>query len=327
MPLIADWLIHCADPLGPRSKPPRRMLAPASLGEFVDQAEAHGVLATAMRHYPAFAPDAPLTAAGADGVRRLRADAAFALMLRREAETLMADASGLPATIVKGPVFATGIYPEASLRCFTDIDILAAPQAISALGDILDRRGYRLAERSPPHDPREWKWLHRDNERLMVELQTDLIHAASLNGALSLPYAIIADAPHSAASLLLVALVHGAAHQFERLQQIVDICQAARAIAWPAEQRRFEAMVDRANARFVAVTGLRLAASVLNEPRCAGIARALGPVRYGNLARMLIDRTVVMATMNNSRMRHAWRRQAYRELIKRQRRAAIKTTD
>ncbi|MDO8400508.1 MAG: nucleotidyltransferase family protein [Bradyrhizobium sp.] len=282
----------------------------------IEQADAHGVLGALLQNFPLFATDAAFAPGRNAAQHRHRANAAFSLMLTREADVLMACVRDLAAAIVKGPVFARTIYPKASLRCFTDIDILIAPEALPRMDEALADRGFRMAESNPASGPREWKWLHRDNDRVMVEVQTDLIHADSLHNVMSLPFSVIADGPDGPAASLLVALVHGGGHQYERLQHVVDICQAARALQGDAEERRFEDLVQAANARFVAVAGLALAHRIFREPRCREIARALGPVPHQRLAGLLLDQTVVMSTMDARRASHGWRRQAFRWLIK-----------
>jgi len=238
-------------------------------------------------------------------------------MLTREADDLVACAGDLPAAIVKGPVFARALYPERSLRNFGDIDVLIAPGAIQRFNALLSDRGFFLGEASPANAPKEWKWIHRNNEQLMIEVQTDLVHAESLRRVVSLPYELIAAAPEAPATLLLIALVHGGAHHFERLQHVVDICQSARALTAPEEESRFEDLVETANARFVAAAGLALAGRIFREPRCTGIARELGSVRYTYLAGLLLGKSSVMSTMDKKRARHGWRRQAFRWLMKR----------
>ncbi len=312
MSLLDDWIVHCADPIGPRATPPPWLLPPQHIDRLVEQAEAHGVLGAVLQNFPAFASEPAFAVSRKAARDRNRANAAFSLLLRREAEILMADVGDQPAAVVKGPVFARWLYPEPSLRCFTDIDILAAPEALPRISEALADHGYILVE----SHPREFKWLHRDNDRVMVEVQTDLVHADSLHQVLSLPYQTVAAAPEAAEALLLIALVHGAGHQYERLQHVVDVCQAARALKEAAEERRFEDLVKATNARFVAVVGLLLAGRILGERRCAEFADALGSTRYVAIARLLLDRTVIMSTMDDRRSRWGWRRQAFRWLIR-----------
>jgi hypothetical protein len=260
--------------------------------------------------------EAPFVAARADAQRRHRAGAAFSLMLSREADAIAARLAGLPATIVKGPLFARSIYPKATLRCFSDIDVLVAPVALDQAGQVLSDRGFELRECSPIGDPQEWKWLHRKNRALMVELQTNLVHAGSLRRIMTLPYDALAPAPHSPASLLLVALIHGGGHHYQRLQHIVDICQAARNLEGTSEERRFERLVRKTNSQFVAVAGLKLAAKIFRERRCREIARAIGPVRFETISSLLLGPRLVMSTTSANRRRHSWRRSVFRWLMK-----------
>ena len=316
MSYLDNWIVHCADPFGSIARQPAGRLLPECVDELIEQADAHGVLGALLQNFPSFATD-PAFATGLKAAqRRHRENAAFSLMLTREAGVLMASVRDVAAAVVKGPVFARTIYPKTSLRCFTDIDVLIEPAALARMDEALADLGFRMAESNPASGPREWKWLHRDNERVMVEVQTDLIHAYHLRDVMSLPFSVIADKPDGPAALLLVALVHGGGHQYERLQHVVDICQAARALQGDGEERRFEALIQAANARFVAVVGLGLAHRIFREPRCREIARALGPVRHQRLAGVLLDQAVVMSTMDARRARYGWRRQAFRWLIK-----------
>jgi len=223
-------------------------------------------------------------------------------------------------------VFARRLYPDRRLRQFTDIDFLVETAAVPKLGNLLVEQGFRLAAESPAPDPQEWKWLHRDNPDLMIEVQCNLVHAASLRTALSITYADLAPAGLAAdaecpAALLVIAAIHGGCgHQYERLLHVVDICQAARGVTTPDDERQLEILVARTGARPAAVIGLDLAGRLLGEPRCFDLAKALGPVRYGRPARALMSRSVVTSTKAGTRWVHSWRRAAYREMLKRPRR-------
>jgi hypothetical protein len=183
----------------------------------------------------------------------------------------------------------------------------------------LSDRGFNLVEYYPIDDPREWKWLHRDNKALMIELQTDLVHARSLRNIMTLPYDVLASAPQSPAALLLVSLVHGGGHHYQRLQHVVDICQAARNLECASEQHRFERLIRKTNSQFVAIAGLNLAAKTFREPRCREIARAIGQVRFETLSGMLLGPRLVMSTTDKNRRLHSWRRSAFRWLMKKTR--------
>ena len=311
MSLLDAWIVHCADPLGSQSPPPSRKLAPGFAGQLVDQAEAHGVLGALLKNFPSFQQDSAFAAAREAARSRNRSNAAFSALLARETDALKPELKEVGAIVVKGATFARNLYPTTSLRCFTDIDILAPDDALSRLGEVLSDRGFYLAE----SHKREFKWLSRDNDRIMVEVQTDLVHPDSLHNAISLSSAAIASAPYSPAAFLIVALVHGAGHQYERLQHVVDIRQAAHNLP-PADEASLETLVQATNARLAAVSGLLLAGRLFGDARCRDIAREIGSTRLRELANFLLDRTVIMSTTDPRRAIFNWRRQAFRLLLR-----------
>jgi hypothetical protein len=318
---VGAWLLHCADPQGSRRQPPRRLLDPSGTGELVVQAEAHGVLPAVLRNFPPFSADGADPAfadAAADGRARYRTARAFVLMLCGEREALARGAAGLPMAVIKGPVFARTLYPEPELRTFTDIDILVPPVAEPQLAAQLMTCGYELADDATAPVRNEWKWVKRDNPTLMIEVHTDLVHAPSLRASLSLTYDDLAEDFETPAGCLMIAIVHGAfSHGFERLQHVVDVCQAARALATAEDEQRFEQLVERTGARYAAAVSLDLVGRMLAEPRCHEIAQALGPESSIRMARLLIDRSVLTTTKIRWRVIHSWRRQMFRELLKR----------
>lgn len=318
--IVAKWLVHCADPLGPQTAPPRRALSPAEAAELVTQAEAHGVLPAVLRHFQSFDGNDPAFAAvKADALARHRSALAYALMLRRHGEALAAAAAELPVAVIKGPVFAKLLYPAASFRPFTDIDVLVAADAVARVSALLAAHGFMLAEQAGEPDRREWKWVHRDNDAVMVEVQTDLVHAPSMSNALSLTYDDIRGIADTPAAQLIVAVIHSSAGApFDRLRHAVDICQGARMLITAEDERRFEDLVSRTGARLAAQTGLFLAGRLFAVPRCIEIANALGPPCYAGAARFLVSEAVVTSTMTPMRYWHSWRRQAFRKLLMRQ---------
>jgi len=314
---VGDWLVRCADPLGPRTAPPRRELSLEEARELVAQADKHGVLPAVLRHYPPFQDDAVLADVKADALTRHRSKLTYSLMLRAHGEAVMAAAAGLPVAMVKGPVFARTIYPSPGLRNFTDIDLLIAPEAEPQLARVLEEQGFKLAEYDRDPDRQEWKWLHRDNDALMIEVHTNLAHHPELRRAMSLTYGDLAGIAETPAALLTVALVHGALERYELLRQVVDVCQAARRVDTSEEEHRFEALVRQTGARFAAIAGLDLGYRLFGEPRCRELARGLGSTRYTALARVLLGRSAITSTMGGTRFLHSWRRQGFRVLLKR----------
>ncbi len=313
--ILGDWLLYCANPAPSPMRRPLPLPTAAAEEELLRQSDRHGVLPAFLRRFPfADAASATLESQARD---RNRSNQLVTALLRHHSDAVMAAAAGLAATVVKGPVFARAIYPHPSLRGFTDIDILAAPASVPKLAGILEAHGFELA-RSAADDARgEWKWLHCST-KIMIEVQTDLVHTAAMRKAVSLRYEDIADAPANSAALLLIALVHaGAAHQYDRLQLLVDICLAARALQAAEQERRFEQMTERTGARLVAVTGLELAGRLFQESRCLELASALKPARYSGISKRLLGKAVVASTMGERRALYSWRRQIVRELVKR----------
>lgn len=311
MSLLDDWIVYCSDPEGSRLSLPSPLPVDRT-GDLIEQAERHGVLGALLKNFTSLESDPAMASFHEMARGRNRANAAFSILLGHEADALVKRMRGLPAAVVKGPVFARKLYPVSSLRSFADIDILADEEAVPRLSELLVTHGFRLAERHRHED----KWVHHSNDRLMVEVQTDLVHAVSLHGAMSLTYQRIAAAPESPAAMLLVAVVHGGAHQYERLQHLVDICQAARKLQGDAEQRRFEEMVVASNACLVAGAGLSLAGQIFGEPRCLELANVFQQVRSLRTAELLLGQKTVLSTMDKRRMFYRWRRLAFRLMIR-----------
>lgn len=321
---VANWMVHLADPEGPRTLRPSGRLDEAASRALFLLAERHGVLPSIVKNSEFLADDSKLAAIRDTALERYHGALGFSLMLRRESRLVMAGiaAAGLPAVLVKGEVFARRLYPDHRLRRFTDVDVLVAPEAIPAVGSLLADLGYGLLEENPAGAPQEWKWCHRQHPELMIEVHRNLVHAGSLRARLSLTHADLVQEGGSAdaerpSALLAIAVIHGACHQYDRLLQLVDVCEAARNLTTADEERRFEALLSRSGARPAAITCVDLAGRLFDEPRCREVTRSLGTVKYERVARWLINRQVVASTMSPSRPLYSWRRAAYRYLLKR----------
>ena len=322
MRLIDDWLIYLADPLGPFRRAPRAALTTSSLRRLFLAAEMHGVLAAVVKNFAVANAGAADAAVLRQAEARHHAAVGFSLMLLQHGEAFMRLIGDLPAVMVKGPVFARRLYPERGLRSFTDIDILADADAIPALNAPFGELGFRVVEAQPSDDPQEWKWSHQARDEIIVEVHKNLVHAGSLRAAVSLAYRDIASddmpaAAERASTLLVVAGVHGATHNFERLLQVSDILQAARRLTTPADESHLQQLLDRTGARFVVAAGVDLAGRLFRDKRCAALAREFRPVRYVAGARLLMGSAVVTSSMDRRRHAHSWRRALFRELIKR----------
>src|SRR5262249_30403289 len=226
---------------------------PEAASVLVSQAELHGVIAAVLHNFSLFGNER-FAAVKAEALARHRSFLLYARVLRHHAETIMATVAGVPVVIVKGPVFARTLYPNANFRAYTDIDLLAAPEALPALASALRAADFVLGESPGAASRGEWKWLHRDNREIMIEVHTNLIHSPSLRPLLSLTYQDIAAGPESPAALLAIAVIHaGTGHRYDRLRQVVDICQAARNLRTAADEKLFECILARSGGRLAAV--------------------------------------------------------------------------
>jgi len=311
MSLLDKWIVHCADPVGSNTTPPHD-LSPHLADRLVQQAESHRVLGAVLQNFPGFRQGGHFAAHWEAARNRNRANVAFSLMLTHEADFLVKRLDGLRASVVKGPTFARKLYPSPTLRSFSDIDVLTHCDDQAKVENILKGLGYYLAEATE----HESKWLSEVNERVMVEVQTNLVHAESLRRGMSLSYESIAQSPESSASLLIIALVHGAGHQYEHLQHLVDICQAARLLQ-STDEAELDGLLATTNARFATVVGLLFAGRVFGEDRCSALAREIGSTGLHTLATSLLNSTVVMSTTDHRRAFYSWRRQAFRLLLRR----------
>ena len=312
---IAQWLLHCADPLGSQSMPPRVLLSPQQVRKLMHKADAHGVLPATLRHFPISIGDPRFEQAHLEANSRRVEALALSTMLRYHGGVILAAAESLPVTLVKGPVFADRMYPP-GLRPFGDIDLLAAPTALPQLASILRAQGFRRIEAGIDPTRLEDKWVHSDNEVLSIEVHTNLVHSARMREAFSLTYYDIEGNVDTPGTLLAIATMHGAMHYFAWLRHVVDICQAARAVTTSIEESRFELLADHTGTRLAGIIGLMLAYRLFDEVRCLEIARALGPTREFRFARLLIEGAVVSATMNGRFVYNAWRRFVFRELLR-----------
>jgi len=182
--VVSKVLVAAADPLHDGDLGPI-ILTPTLARDIVNQAADQGVLP--LLAYKAKQSISLKNVLGDEAQNELRVSATFSMMLRQHAHPLLEQMKDLPVALVKGETFARLLYPSPSLRPFTDIDMLVAPTAIGAACDVLAQNNYFLGEDPVASGRREWKWVHKTNPRIMVELHTNLVHAPSLHGAMRAP--------------------------------------------------------------------------------------------------------------------------------------------
>lgn len=223
----------------------------------------------------------------------------------------------LPAVIVKGPVFARALYRREGDRPFTDIDVLAHPDAIDRVAQLLTEAGFarnrkEFWDRSDTYQ--EQKWLLASNPNVMVELHGNLVHYPSLRRGVSFGFADYerarqqdGDCPFA---LFMTAVVHGSlGHKFHKLQLLVDVLQAFRRL--PADgMDRLADVAQKLSLRLEAALCLELVAQLFGEERAAEWARRIGPPRQAAIARALVSPQSVLEVEGSkaSRLRrHAFR--------------------
>ena len=104
-----------------------------------------------------------------------------------------------------------------------------------------------------------------------------------------------------------------------QLRQIVDVLQAARNLTAAADEERLEFLVQRTGARLATVAALDLANRMYGDRRCIEIRRSLQPAPYARIARAPISPKVAVNSQTSRRLQHRWRRQCFREALKRSR--------
>ena len=165
-------------------------------------------------------------------------------MLLAHHGTMVLDAfrsAGIDATIIKGPVCARRLYTITSDRSFTDIDILVAPHQVHQANAIIADLGFNGPDFDGPNaeDYSEFQWILSEDDVVMIEVHTNLVHSLGLRRALSFEYEDLLEAgdgdPEAPIPLLIVAALHAAvSHQFDRLQHGLDIIQAVRLLPQPS---------------------------------------------------------------------------------------------
>jgi hypothetical protein len=155
----------------------------------------------------------------------------------------------------------------------------------------------------------------------MIEVHGDLVHSPKLRAGLSVRLADVLEAGDGDAAaptaLLIVAAAHGAiGHQFDRLQHLVDILQAARGVAGAIDVARLRRVAQRSGVLFAVATGIALAGRMFNEPLCVELAERLDAGHTRNWRRLLVTPRVVATAQSRGRAAGSWRRKLYRQCLR-----------
>ncbi|CDX26482.1 conserved hypothetical protein [Mesorhizobium sp. ORS 3324] len=322
-PAEEKLLLDFADPEAPADQ--ARSLSASGLTALLANAEFHGALPIMLRKLREIGDaQLPQDPALLQKLSALRDQATIAtgqsMLLQYHGDRIMKVLAekGVPARIVKGPIFARKLYRHAADRPFTDIDILVDPARIVAANKVIAECGFILASgESQSHDLQEFKWLEKENSSLLVELHGNLVHDSGMRRRLSLGFRELqvidggeADTP---ASLLTIAIVHAAGgHKFHRLQLCVDVLQGVRALqSAEAEARLLEAArmtgIELELATVLNVTGL-----LFEEPRAIELANRIKPDLSIRLAKWLITGNMLLRVNSREKMRSRLSRDAFR---------------
>ena len=338
-PLSSDasaWLAALSDPLAQFDAPPRR-IARSDLAVVNEAATAHGTLPILARNLRQLAARGVHIINGQDAKQltevtckeldqRLVVLAGQNLLLLHHANRITSafKCAAMPAQVIKGPVFARRLYQHPHDRNYTDIDILVDPDSIATTGEILSGLGYVQAEgpNRGGSENGEYKWLAPDNDIVLIEIQTNLIHSPNLGTGIRFNHADLIEAGNGdaedATALLLLAAIHGAAgHQFERLQPAIDVLQAARGVAGPIDRNRLVRMARATGSLAALQSALDLAAGLFHDPAACELANELSPAPWRRLRQCLVSPHVVLRAQSHNAGYDSWRRRVYREIIRR----------
>jgi hypothetical protein len=322
------WLIHFAVPRPGGALPPH-VLSARELGDLIAAAELHGVRPALLQGLSSMQPaEAGAAHAWQQVVEAARVRAVyqtgFEMLLAHHGERVLNAFRDqrLEGCVIKGAVFGRRLFSDPSLRTFTDIDVLVSARHRAAATDIMTQLGFELFQFADRigRDYHEDKWILPSQRDVMIEVHIDLVHSPKLRAAMSVRFEDVLEAgkgdPENATALLLVAGAHGAVgHQFDRLQHLADVHQAAEGAAGPIDAARLRQISERCGVLLGVVTALGLAHRAFGATSCREIARALSPSAYERLPGLLLTPRLVVQAQTARRLRGSWRRKLFRQLM------------
>ncbi|KRB26043.1 MULTISPECIES: nucleotidyltransferase family protein [Mesorhizobium] len=300
-------------------------LSAKSLSALLENAEFHGILPIMLRKLrergdARLPPDAGLR----DKLDDLRQKATIAtgqsMLLQYHGDRIMKEmaARGIPARIVKGPVFARKLYRNVSDRPFTDIDILVEPANLARANQVIAACGFELgSDEAKSYQLQEFKWLEKENSSLLVELHGDLVHDTGMRRRLSLGFrelgVIDGDATDTPAALLTIAIVHAAGgHKFHRLQLCVDVLQGVRALQSAESESRLLDAARMTGIELELAIVLNVTGQLFGEGRALDLAGRIKPDLSIRLAKRLITTNTLLRVNSREKIGSRLRRDAFR---------------
>ena len=291
-------------------------------------ARLHGVLPIVWRKFRTMTLPAAFKGGAFDAEMQRIGDsvtimAGQSLLLRHHGRSITAAfaEAGIPAAVVKGPIFAERLYKIAADRPFTDIDLLTSPEHLAKANAALPALGFipltkEIWDKSDSNQ--EYKWGRDDNSRILIELHGNLVHYVSFRRLLSYSYTDLLRAgdgdPNAPAALLMTAVIHAACgHKFHRLQFAVDILQATRALP-DADVAHLEKAAKSMGADLELAVSFNLAGRLFGEERALDLARRFSSGFTSSLSKRLISPEAIHNAMSTSGRSSHLRRKAFRGL-------------
>jgi hypothetical protein len=316
-------LVGLSDP--DRARPDTLSLDTSSLGLLLERAQFHGVFPILWRKLH----DHPVVEAmpGDDGQALIaRSQAIYdglagqCILLRlHEARVMEAlHAAQIPATVVKGPVFARLLYARKDDRSYTDIDVLIASDQIVAANEMIASLGFiqrKRAFRDHSEDYQEYKWILPDNDQVMIEAQANLVHYKNLRRKVPFGYAQLQQISDSDVEApvpqLIISVVHGAlGHKLHKLSLVVDILQAARRLT-NGDIPTLITAARELGLGLEVMALLRLAGQLFNDREILALADRM-PGRWAGLSDRLLTRNTILGAQGGEGWDSKLRRHAFR---------------
>ncbi len=279
--------------------------------QLMQLARAHGVDGIVWRKF-----GGSLGAAGDEEMLHRIGRAMLLNRLRHEIDAAFA-ASGVQASVVKGPVFAAKLYSVCGDRLYTDIDLMVEHGALETANAVMKELGYvREDGGQGPRRSLEYKFVHPDHRHVLIELHGDMVHYPLLRrraafGRDELLRAGEGDA-EAAGALLATAIVHATlGHKFERLSMLVDVLQAARHLP-QADYRSFAGTLCAMRLGLECAVCLAVTARLFHDPASAELERLFDAGLKGRFGKMLLTPRTLIATQGET-ARGSWlRRKSFR---------------
>ncbi|MGX7876438.1 nucleotidyltransferase family protein [Mesorhizobium sp. ORM6] len=296
-----------------------------ALSALLDNAEFHGILPIMLRKLresgdARLPPDTGLREKLDDLRQKATIATGQSMLLQYHGDRIMKGmaAEGVPARIVKGPVFARKLYRNVSDRPFTDIDILVEPADLARANQVIAACGFELgSDEAESYQLQEFKWLEKENSSLLVELHGDLVHDTGMRRRLSLGFRelgiIDGDATDTPAALLTIAIVHAAGgHKFHRLQLCIDVLQGVRALRSPDSEARLLDAARMTGIELELAIVLHVTGELFGERRALELAGRIKPDVSIRLAKRLITTNTLLRVNSREKIGSRLRRDAFR---------------